>query len=42
MKNMFYASEMRIVSAVTAQRLDVVLMDAEARDAFAAQGYLRT
>lgn len=35
-----YASEMRIVSAVTAQRLDVVLMDAEARDAFAAQGYL--
>ena len=35
-----YASEMRIVSAITAQRLDVVLMDAEARDAFAAQGYL--
>ena len=31
---------MRIVSAITAQRLDVVLMDAEARDAFAAQGYL--
>lgn len=35
-----YASEMRITAAVTAQRLDVLLMNAEARDAFAAQGYL--
>ena len=33
-----YASEMRIVSAITAQRLDVVLMDAEARDAFCRPG----
>ena len=30
-----YASEMRITAAVTAQRLDVLLMNAEARDAFA-------
>ena len=35
-----YASEMRIMAAIAAQQLDVVLMDAEARDAFAAQGYL--
>lgn len=35
-----YASEMRITAAITARRLDVVLMDAKARDAFAAQGYL--
>ena len=35
-----YASKMRITAAITARRLDVVLMDAKARDAFAAQGYL--
>ena len=35
-----YASEMRIMAAIAAQQLDVGLMDAEARDAFAAQGYL--
>ena len=35
-----YASEMRIMAAIAAQQLDVVLMDAEARDAFAAQGHL--
>lgn len=35
-----YASEMRIMAAIAARKMDVVLMNAEARDAFAAQGYL--
>ena len=35
-----YASEVRVLAAVTAGQMDVVLMDQEARDAFAAQGYL--
>ncbi len=35
-----YASELRLTAAVSAERLDIVLMNAEARDAFAAQGYL--
>lgn len=35
-----YASRMKILGAVAAQQLDVVLMDAEARDAFLQEGYL--
>lgn len=35
-----YASEVRVLAAVTAGQMDVVLMDQEARDAFAAQDYL--
>lgn len=35
-----YASRMKILGALAADQLDVVLMDAEARDAFLEQGYL--
>lgn len=35
-----YASRMKIMGALAADQLDVVLMDAEARDAFLEEGYL--
>lgn len=35
-----YASRMKILGALAADQLDVVLMDAEARDAFLQEGYL--
>ena len=35
-----YASQMKIMGALAADQLDVVLMDAEARDAFLEEGYL--
>lgn len=36
-----YASQMKILASIDAQKLDVVIMDREAFDAFAQNGYLR-